>query len=240
MRLQKYLAQCGVASRRESETHILSGRVTVNGRRAEIGQQIDPEVDSIAFDGAPVGLDQKVYIVLNKPKGVVTSAKDTHERSTVLDCVPGLNARVFPVGRLDMDVSGTLLLTNDGELAFRLTHPKYEVEKTYMAWVQGDVSDESVRILREGIELDDGPTYPARVNVLKRETSSTLVRLSVHEGRKRLVKRMLSAVGHPVKELRRVSVGPIRATGLIPGEWRYLSEAEVAGLRQLTGLEDAN
>lgn len=238
MRLQKYLAQCGVASRRESEGLIAAGRVKVNGEVAAVGQKIDPIKDRVLFDGKRIREDDKVYVVLNKPKGVVTSAKDTHRRETVLDCVGDMGSRLFPVGRLDMDVSGTLLLTNDGELAFRLTHPKYEVEKVYMAWVQGDVSAEAVEKLRKGIVLEDGPTSPAHVKVLKREVSTTLVRLAIHEGRNRLVKRMLAAVGHPVKDLRRLSVGPIRATGLIPGEWRYLSDAEVSNLKRATGIRN--
>ncbi len=236
MRLQKYLAQCGVASRREAEEFIAAGRVTVNGAVAQIGQTVDGASDAISLDGGPVAPDHNVYVLLNKPKGVITSAKDTHDRQTVIDLLSGLNERVFPVGRLDMDVSGALLLTNDGELSFRLTHPSYEVDKVYLAWVQGLVPPEAVKRLEEGVTLEDGPTAPAKVTVMKYGENSTSIRIVIHEGRKRLVKRMCAHVGHPVRDLRRLSIGTISANGLIPGEWRYLEHREVASLKRLTKL----
>lgn len=238
MRLQKFLAECGVASRRESELYIAAGRVKVNGVVAHIGQTIDPVSDEVAVDGRPVGPDRKIYVVLNKPRGVVTSAKDTHDRPTVLDCVADVGARVFPVGRLDMDVTGALILTNDGELSHRLMHPSYEVEKVYCAWVQGIMTPETTRQLESGVLLDDGPTAPARVKILKTTHNATLIRLVIHEGRKRLVKRMCAAVGHPVRDLRRIAVGNVRVEGLVPGEWRYLDESEINTLRKLTGLHE--
>ena len=236
MRLQKYLAECGVASRRKAEALIAEGRVTVNGEPAIPGVSVDSADDRVCLDGHPVEPDEKVYIVLHKPEGVVTSAEDTHRRRTVIDCVRGARGRVFPVGRLDMDVSGTLLLTNDGELAYRMTHPKYQVDKEYLAWVKGVMSRETAKKLSRGVELDDGPTAPADVTVIKTSAHSALVRLVIHEGRNRQVKRMCADVGHPVRSLRRVSVASIRVHGLIPGEWRYLDPGEITGLRQGIGL----
>ena len=238
MRLQKFLAECGVASRRESEGYIADGRVTINGRAAKIGDTVDPRADTVLLDGSPVRRDDKVYIVLHKPKGVITSAKDTHDRKTVLDCVQGAGGRVFPVGRLDLDVSGALILTNDGELAYRLTHPKYQVNKVYLAWVQGKMPQEAAQRLTEGVALEDGITAPGQCRIVKQNETSTLIRLIIHEGRKRLVKRMCAAVGHPVRDLRRLSVGTVCAAGLIPGEWRYLTDDEVRSLRQMTGLRN--
>jgi pseudouridine synthase len=236
--LQKFLAECGIASRREAETYIAEGRVQVNGEVATIGVKIDPDVDAVELDGAGVTRDQKVYVVLHKPKGVITSAKDTHERPTVLDYLDGVTARVFPVGRLDMDVTGALLLTNDGEIAHRLAHPKFQVDKIYVAWVDGRMTAATARSLSEGIELEDGPTAPAKVTILKTNTDSSRVRLVIHEGRKRIVKRMCAAVGHPVRDLRRLAMGSIRADGLIPGEWRYLSDEEIATLKRETISQD--
>jgi 23S rRNA pseudouridine2605 synthase/16S rRNA pseudouridine516 synthase len=236
MRLQKYLAECSIASRRGSEKLISEGRVTVNGETATVGLVIDPSHDTVQFDGKPVSSDQKIYVVLNKPKGVITSAKDTHHRKTVLDCIEGVTARIFPVGRLDMDVSGTLILTNDGELTHRLAHPSFEVNKVYHAWVRGTFSRKELEALASGVELEDGITSPAQVQVVQQKQSSSLIRLVIHEGRKRLVKRMCAAVGHPVRELNRVSIGSIKCNGLREGEWRYLSSNEVNQLKTLTDL----
>lgn len=236
VRLQKYLAECGVASRREAEKLILAGRVRVNGVVAAIGQQIDADSDKIEVDGAAVAQQRLVYIVLNKPRDVVTTAKDTHGRKTVLDLVGGAGARVFPVGRLDMDVEGALLLTNDGELAHRLMHPKFEVEKTYLAWVSGRMTQEAAAELASGVELEDGPTAPAKVVMMRQGQEATLIRLTLHEGRKREVKRMCEAVGHPVKTLRRVEFGGIDVSGMREGEWRHLSREEVESLRRHAGL----
>lgn len=238
MRLQKYLAECGVASRRAAERYVKAGRVTVNGEVAIVGRNVDPDKDSVSLDGATVERDEKVYIVLHKPPGVITTAKDTFNRPTVLDCVEDIKSRLFPVGRLDMDATGTLLLTNDGELAYRLTHPSYQVDKVYHAWVEGVMTEETAQTLAKGVELEDGPTAPATSAIIKSFADSTLVRLVIHEGRNRLVKRMCAAVGHPVRDLRRISVGTIAHKGLHPGEWRYLSNEEVTGLKKLTGLAE--
>ncbi len=236
VRLQKYLAECGAGSRRRCEEFISAGRVTVNGGAATLGQSVDPEADRITLDGDAVLRDSKVYVLLNKPKGVITTAQDTHDRQTVLEIVEGVRARVFPVGRLDLDVAGTLLLTNDGELSHRLTHPSYGVDKVYLAWVEGRATPATAQKLSEGVDLEDGHTAPAKVSVLKHAQNATLLRLVIHEGRKRLVKRMCASVGHPVRDLFRVSFGGVSAEDLQPGEWRYLSAEEVAHLHKITGL----
>lgn len=240
VRLQKYLAECGIASRRACEAMILAGRVQVNGEVAVIGRTIEPDVDAVAIDGRPMAKDDKVYIVLNKPSGSVTTASDTHGRKTVLDCVRGSRARVFPVGRLDMDVEGVLLLTNDGDLAHRLIHPSFEVKKIYHAWVRGQFGEEAVHRLEQGVMLDDGMTAPARVSVLKLGKNSSLIELTIHEGRKHEVKRMCAAVGHPVRSLQRIAFGELRANGLRPGEWRYLSASEIQSLRRRAGMDTAS
>ena len=236
MRLQKYLAACGIASRRQCERLIEEGRVGLNGAVAALGDSVDEAKDAVTLDGCPLRLNDKVYIVFNKPQGVVTTAKDTHQRQTVLDCLDGVRARVFPVGRLDMDVEGALLLTNDGELAQRLMHPRYEVEKVYVASVEGRMSLETAQRLAQGVALDDGMTAPAEVRILERQADTTRIQLTLHEGRKREVKRMCAAVNHPIRHLRRVAVGDIKAAGLQPGEWRYLADDEVAALRSRVGL----
>lgn len=236
MRLQKFMAHCGLASRRASERLIEDGKVLVNGTVAKTGQTIDPETDEVMYSGLRVGTSNIRYVILNKPPGVVTTAKDTHNRRTVLDCVEDINERVFPVGRLDMDVEGALLLTNDGELAFRLTHPKYEVPKVYIAWVQGVMTPEEATRLEDGVMLEDGMTAPANVVILNTSARATQVRLTLHEGRKREIKRMCAYIGHPVRDLRRVAVGNIKVRGLQPGQWRMLTEQEVSGLRKLVQL----
>jgi pseudouridine synthase len=240
IRLQKYLAECGVASRRKCEELITAGRVRINGVAARLGESVNPDVDDVLLDGERVARDTRVYVLLNKPKGVITSAQDTHDRRTVIDLLEGVRARVFPVGRLDLDVAGTLLLTNDGELGHRLTHPRFGVDKVYMAWVEGSMSEQTARELSAGVQLEDGWTAPARVEVLQyAPRKSTLVRITIHEGRKRLVKRMCAAVGHPVRDLYRVSFGGITAEELQPGEWRYLNPEEIKKLRDLTDSDES-
>lgn len=235
VRLQKYLADCGVASRRKCEDLIRAGRVKVNNAPATLGESVNPDVDEVSLDGDRIVSDKRVYVLLNKPKGVITSVQDTHDRRTVVDLLEGVGARVFPVGRLDLDVGGTLLLTNDGELSHRLTHPKFGVLKTYMAWVTGKMTAKTAERLSKGVMLDDGMTSPAQVEILQfSPRNATLIRLTIHEGRKRMVKRMCVAVGHRVHDLHRVSFGGISAESLRPGEWRYLSREEVAALRDAT------
>lgn len=238
MRLQHFIASCGVASRRAAESLIAAGRVTVNGETAQIGATVDPGVDSVHVDGRLLTSEQKVYLLLNKPRGVVTTVKDTHGRVTVLDCFDDLDARVFPVGRLDLDVDGALLLTNDGDLAYALTHPRFEVKKTYHAWVRGEVSLETAARLARGVQLDDGMTAPARVKILSRARGRTRIELVIHEGRNREVKRMCKAVGHPVRELTRVAFAGLSVEGLSPGSWRHLTIGEVEDLRAMVQPRD--
>ena len=228
MRLQRYLAACGVASRRHAEELIESGAVAVNGVIAKLGDSVDPENDSVTCDGKPLRIEAHVYLLLNKPKGTVTSARDPQGRKTVLEFVQSVPARVFPVGRLDFDVEGALLLTNDGELAHRLMHPRYKIDKVYLASVRGEVRRIALAMFAKGIQLEDGLTAPAAVTVVHMRNDITLLRLTIHEGKKREVKRMCEAAGHPVRELQRVSIAGINVKGLRPGE--------LASLRKLTGL----
>jgi 23S rRNA pseudouridine2605 synthase len=239
MRLQQYLARCGVASRRAAEALIVAGRIEVNGCIAEVGQSIDPASDVVAYNGQRVQEEKFVYILLNKARDVVTSAADTHGRATVVDCLHGVEARVFPVGRLDMDVQGALLLTNDGEMAHRLMHPSYETPKVYMATVRGQISPQTIAVLEHGVVLEDGPTAPAGVHVVNADTHATTLRLTLHEGRKHEVKRMCDAVGHRVIELRRMSFAGLTTRGLRPGQWRYLAAEEIAALQHTVGMTGA-
>lgn len=230
MRLAKYLAHGGVASRRASEEIIREGRVTVGG---EIVTDPARDVDGssgVAVDGVTVaGEEQRVVFAVNKPAGYVSTAKDTHERRKVTDLVPGRHGRLYPVGRLDVDSTGLLLLTNDGALAHRMMHPSFEVPKTYKVKVaKGPVSQRAVERLRGGVKLDDGRTAPARVVRM----SGTVLEITIHEGRKHQVKRMCEAVGHPVVALERVRFGPLELGDLAPGAVRRLSEPEVERLRR--------
>lgn len=231
MRLQKFLAECGIDSRRRCEEFIIAERVLVNGSLPKLGDTIDPDADRITLDGRPLEREKKVYVLLNKPTGVVTTLKDTHGRKTVLDSISGIEQRIVPVGRLDMDVTGALLLTNDGDLAHRLAHPSYEVDKMYEAEVEGDLTRDAAAELQKGVVLDDGTTAPARVDILEAGSSSTRIRLVIHEGKNRLVKRMCAAVGHPVRKLHRVSIGSISVENLKPGEWCHLSPGQIAELK---------
>lgn len=227
-RLQKVMARIGVGSRRVSEGLIVRGCVTVNGEVAELGRRVHPERDEIAVDGVVYSSfpDSVVYL-LNKPVKVVTTASDPQGRRTVVDLVPA-DPRVFSVGRLDYDTEGLLLMTNDGTLAHRLTHPSFGVEKEYLAHVRGEPSRQSLRRLREGIELDDGPTAPAKVVAV----APDLVRITIHEGRNRQVRRMFETIGHDVLRLVRTRIGPLTDTTLEPGAWRVLDQDEVLGLQR--------
>jgi 23S rRNA pseudouridine2605 synthase len=226
MRLNAYLARTGVASRRKADELIKAGRVTVNGERGELNTFVAGR-DRVEVDGRPVERQPLTYVLLHKPAGTVTTASDPQGRRTVLDLVDH-EARVVPVGRLDADTTGALLLTNDGELAHRLAHPRYEVEKVYEAEVEGEPDEEALARLCAGLELDDGPTAPAEARRLGPGT----IELSIHEGRKHQVKRMLAAVGHPVTRLHRSRYAGLTLDGLEPGGWRELGRAEVEGLRQ--------
>ena len=225
-RLQKTLARLGFGSRRVCEDLIADERVTVNGEVAVLGRRIDLEHDVVAVDGVPVGVrPDLVYYLLHNPAGVVTTAADTHGRAIVTELVPE-SPRVFPVGRLDRDTEGLLLLTNDGELAHRLTHPSFGVDKEYLAHVEGTPNAAAVTRLRKGVQLDDGVTAPAKVALL----DASLLRIVIHEGRKRQVRRMCEAVGHPVIRLVRTRIGPLSDNKLKAGEWRVLSVEEVRAL----------
>ena len=227
-RLQKVLARVGIGSRRVCEDLIAEGRVLVDGEMAVLGRRVDPETALIEVDGAPVGVrPDLVHYVLNKPAGVVTTADDPQGRPTVVGLVPN-EPRVFPVGRLDVDTEGLLLLTNDGELAHRLTHPSYGVEKEYVAEVEGLPTRAVLRRLREGVELDDGLTAPARATLV----DPSVVRLTIHEGRNRQVRRMCEAVGHSVVRLIRTRIGPLADRSLAPGAWRELTGDEVRSLQR--------
>jgi 23S rRNA pseudouridine2605 synthase len=230
VRLQKVLAQAGLGSRRVCEDLIEARRVRVNGEIAVLGRRVDPESDVVEVDGAQIGVRAGlVHYLLNKPAGVITTASDTHGRPTVVELVP-TEPRVFPVGRLDADTEGLLLLTNDGDLAHRLTHPSYGVDKEYLVEVAGEPHRGIVRRLREGVELDDGVTAPAKVAVL----GDRLLRITIHEGRNRQVRRMCEAVGTPVVRLVRTRIGPLVDRKLAPGEWRPLAQDEVRALERAT------
>ena len=231
-RLQKVLATRGWGSRRVSEELIASGRVTVDGEVAVLGRRVDPEVDRIEVDGVPIGAKPGlVYYLLNKPPGVVTTASDPQGRRTVVQMVPD-EPRVYPVGRLDVATEGLLLLTNDGELAQRLTHPSHGVDKEYLAEVAGgQVAQGRIRSLRDGIELDDGMTAPAQVS----QPSPGVLRITIHEGRNRQVRRMCEAIGHPVERLVRVRIGTLHDRTLKPGEWREVTRSELNALIEAAG-----
>jgi len=228
MRLNAYLARAGIASRRASEEVIRAGRVTVNGRRAGFATVVQPG-DRVEVDGEPIEPEPLAYVLLHKPAGVVTTARDPQGRPTVVGLVDH-EQRLVPVGRLDADTTGALLLTNDGRLAHRLMHPRYEVDKVYVAEVEGRPGPDALRRLAEGVVLDDGPTAPA----VARSLGPGRVELTLHEGRKHQVKRMLEAVGHPVSRLHRSRYAGLDLQGLPAGRWRELSAGEIERLRART------
>jgi len=225
VRLNAYLARAGVASRRKADDLIKAGRVTVNGEPGQLNTFVRQR-DVVQVDGRRVEKQQLTYLLLNKPRDTVTTASDPQGRKTVVELVPG-ETRVVPVGRLDVDTTGALLLTNDGELAHRLAHPRYGVEKAYVVEVEGEPTDATLEQLRAGVELDDGPTAPAKV----RRLTKNILELTIHEGRNRQVKRMLEAVGHPVTRLHRSEYAGLDVDGLEPGRWRELTSDEVERLR---------
>jgi 23S rRNA pseudouridine2605 synthase len=227
-RLQKLLAAAGFGSRRACEELIVDGRVTVDGEVAELGRRVDRETAQIAVDGVPVSVRPGlVYYLLNKPRGAVTTASDPQGRPTVLDLVPS-EPRVFPVGRLDADTEGLLLLTNDGDLAHRLAHPSFGVEKEYLAEVEGTPTPGDIRRLRTGVELEDGMTAPAKASLVPPHA----LRLTIHEGRNRQVRRMCEAIDHPVRRLVRTRIGPLADRRLPPGRWRPITAEEVRALQE--------
>lgn len=238
-RLQKYLAHAGIGSRRKCEELIIQGEVTVNDEVVTaLGTKVDPAQDIIKINNQVIAKkEDKIYIMLNKPGGYVTTAKDTHGRPTVLDLVKDVQARVYPVGRLDNETEGLLLLTNDGQLAYRLTHPKYKVDKVYEAWVKGIPEHQELIKLRAGIVLEDGLTAPAVVQVLAKMKDKALIEITIHEGRNRQVRRMFAAIGHPVLSLKRTRMGPLNID-IHLGKYRLLTGEEIKALNKYTKLSN--
>ena len=235
-RLQKVLARAGVASRRAVEEMIVAGRIRVNGSVARLGQRVDPDKDEVEVDGSRLPLKADlIYYLMNKPSGVVTTAEDELGRTTVMDLIEAPE-RVWPVGRLDSDTEGALILTNDGDLTHRLTHPSFEVPKTYVVWAKGTVGESALRALARGVELEDGRTAPARVSLRASAGGASLVELTITEGRNRQVRRMMEAVGNEVIRLARTTIGPLQLGHLRPGTARRLSLAEVRALYEAVGL----
>ncbi|MCE5200629.1 MAG: pseudouridine synthase [Armatimonadota bacterium] len=236
-RLQKILAAAGVGSRRHCEVLITTGRVTVNGELiTQLGAKADPDRDEISLDGKPIEPGQdKLYVLLNKPTGYTSTRFDRFAKNTVMELVDTIGTYLYPVGRLDVDTSGLMVLTNDGDFAQLIMHPSHQIEKTYVAEVHGKINAEALNALERGIELDDGPTAPAKVHLISYspETDISKVELIIHEGRKRQVRRMLAAVGHRVVKLARVRLGDLDLKGVPEGQYRFLTQKEVSRLKKL-------
>jgi len=232
IRLNKYLSSAGIGSRRKCDDYIAEGRITVNGNIVKtLGIKIDEFRDKITFDGKEVKSEQKlVYLILNKPKGVITSAKDEYERNTVLDLIP-LNIRIFPVGRLDQDTTGLLLLTNDGELSNKLMHPKFKIPKTYHVLLDRIIQPKDQYHFERGILLDDRKTAPCKLSEIRIIDNCSFLEVILHEGRKRQIRRMFDELGYNVVDLDRIGFGPLNLTGIKRGEWRYLSKEEIGRLK---------
>ena len=233
IRLQKYLAESGIASRRKCEEYIEQGRVKVNNQIATLGMKVNPDINEVFFDGKKIeNKEELVYILLNKPIGYVTTAKDQFSRDSVLDLVK-VKQRIVPVGRLDMYTSGALLLSNDGDFVYKITHPKHEIDKTYTVTVKGIVTDEEVEQLRKGVKIEDYITKPAKVKILKTDKEKDISRLeiTIHEGKNRQVRKMCEAVGRKVQALHRSKIGNIGVKDLKLGTWRYLSKQEIEYLK---------
>ncbi len=235
MRLHKYLALCGIASRRASEKMIADGRVRVNGITVtEMGIQVDENTDIVDVDGSPVTIqEEKHYIAYNKPIGEVTTVSDPEGRATVMDKFRDYPVRLYPVGRLDYDSEGLLILTNDGDMMNRALHPSREVSKVYLTKVSNQVTDEEIAALRRGVIIDGKITSPASVRLIRRETFDTVLLISIHEGRNRQVRKMISAIGHQVVSLKRVEFGPVSLGPLPSGQWRRLTDNEIKRLKEL-------
>jgi len=237
MRLQKFLSEQGVLSRRAAEEEIKKGKVKVNGAPAELGTKINPETDVVEYKGKRIGgAVRKVYVMLNKPVGYVTTMSDEKGRPCVAELVENVGVRVYPIGRLDYISEGLLLLTDDGELANRLTHPKHHLEKVYRVKVAGTVSDEQYDTLTGAMEIDGYELQPVKVDIISADESGTLLKMTLKEGRNRQIRKMCQAVGLTVKRLSRVSIGNIRLNGLPVGKWRYLEQKEVDELFKMTKL----
>lgn len=235
VRLQKLIAGTGLTSRRKAEALIAAGRVLVNGKTVtELGTKVDPARDHVKVDGKHLSAAQPVvYLMLNKPKNVVSTLDDPGGRTTVKDYLRGVSVRVFPVGRLDFDSEGLMLLTNNGDLAQAMLHPRYHVPKTYLIKVKGVLTDEDIRSLEQGVRLEDGMTSPAQVRKVRKVEANSWLEITIREGRKHQVKRMLESVGHPVIKLLRIRMGSLSLGDLQPGEFRFLTDREANGLRRL-------
>ncbi len=237
IRLQKFLSEAGVASRRKAELLMLQGKVEVNGKVVtQLGTKIDPKKDVVVVYGNRKKVEPKqnlVYIMLHKPEGYVTTVKDQFQRPTVLDLLKGVEERVYPVGRLDYDTSGLLLLTNDGELTYRLTHPKHHIEKTYEAKLFGTPSDMDILQFRRGVLIDGKRTQPAKLEILEKGQKYSVVRIVIQEGRNRQVRKMCQAIKHPVAQLKRIGTGTLYLKNLEKGKYRYLTEKEIQYLKKL-------
>ena len=235
VRLQKYLAEAGIASRRKAEELILAGKVQVNGVTVtELGTKVDDKKDEVYYNGKPVKNNERlVYIMLNKPEGFVTTVKDQFDRPTVMDLIKGVKERVVPVGRLDYDTSGLLLLTNDGELTFKLTHPSKKVEKTYMAKLFGKPDEKNIREFRYGVAIDSGVTQPAKLEIVEDLGKYCMCKITITEGKNRQVRKMCDAIKHPVATLKRVATGEVELGDLKKGAFRYLTDKEIEYLKKL-------
>lgn len=235
MRLQKYIALCGITSRRKAENLILEGQVMVNNKIVtELGVTIDPKKDIVKVNGKKISEEKKkVYIMLNKPIGYVTTLKDEKNRKIVTDLIEGVEERIYPIGRLDADTTGLLLLTNDGDLAYKLSHPSNEVIKKYIAIVEGVPNKWELEKFRKGLMIDGRRTAQAYIKIAKRYENESILEIAIHEGRNRQVKKMCEAINHPVKKLKRVSIGELQLGGLEIGNWRHLEEDEIQDLKKL-------
>lgn len=233
-RLQKYLAECGIASRRKCEQLILDGKVKVNGETVrELGVKVDPNKDVIEYNGKIVTkVNKNIYIMLNKPVGYITTVKDQFDRPSVIDLV-NIDDRVYPIGRLDYDTSGLLLLTNDGDLANKLMHPRHNINKVYIAQIKGVPDKMKLDMFRNGLRIDNYKTAKAEIDILKVANGNSTVRIVIHEGRNRQIRKMCELIGHPVLKLKRVKIGNLDIGNLKTGQWRYLSKDEVEYLKKL-------
>lgn len=239
IRLQKYMADRGIASRRKCEEYIIQGKVQVNGKTiTQLGVKINPQTDTILFDNKTISNKKKemIYILLNKPIGYVTTAKDQFQRDTVLDLLKGINERLVPVGRLDMYTSGALILTNDGDFVYQVTHPKHEIEKTYVATIKGKIQPSEVEQLQQGVQIENYITKPAKVKILKiiPEKGVSRIEIAIHEGRNRQVRKMCEAIGKRVMALHRSKIGNVNVKDLKIGQWRYMKASEIKSILEHT------
>ncbi|QXM06061.1 pseudouridine synthase [Crassaminicella indica] len=233
MRLQKYIAHSGVASRRKAEELIKLGRVKVNNKVIkDMGVIVDPHKDIVSVDQKIIHLEKnKIYIMLNKPEGYVTTLSDEFNRPTVVDLIKNIQERIYPVGRLDYATSGLLIMTNDGDLSYRLTHPKHKIKKTYIAKIKGILNKKELACFQTGIDIGGYITAPAFIEVLKKERATSLVKVMIHEGKNRQIRRMFEKINHPVLQLKRIAIGKINLENLQKGKWRYLTETEIKYLK---------